>query len=47
VKQVFSQKIFASLMLQEELHDRIPDIRRSRRDLLGTKRETILAYRLT
>jgi hypothetical protein len=47
VKQVFSQKMFASLMLQEELHDRIPDIRRSRRDLLGTKRETILAYRLS
>jgi hypothetical protein len=31
--------------LQEEFHDRIPDIRRSRRDLSGTKRETILAYR--
>jgi hypothetical protein len=45
VKQVLSQDIFAALALQEEFHDRIPDIRRSRRDLSGTKRETILAYR--
>jgi hypothetical protein len=47
VKQVFSEDVFASLSLQEELHDRIPDIRRSRRDLSGTKRETILAFRLS
>jgi tRNA G10 N-methylase Trm11 len=47
VKQVFSEKMFASLRLVEEFHDRIPDIRRSRRDLSGTKRETILAYRLS
>jgi tRNA G10 N-methylase Trm11 len=45
VKEVFAHKMFASLILEEELHDRIPDIRRSRRDLSGTKRETILAYR--
>jgi putative RNA methylase family UPF0020 len=47
VKQVFAHKMFASLTLEEEIHDRIPDIRRSRRDLSGTKRETILAYRLS
>jgi hypothetical protein len=36
-----------SLQLIDEFSDAIPDIRRSRRDLQGTKQETILVYRKT
>lgn len=44
VRDVFSEPVFRSLIPLEEIEDTIPDIRRSRRDLAGTKKETILCY---
>jgi hypothetical protein len=45
VKSVFKEARFQGrLVLEEEIVDRIPDVRRSRRDLSGTKRETILRF---
>ncbi|MDB4928238.1 MAG: hypothetical protein JWM10_722 [Myxococcaceae bacterium] len=35
----------AGFRLERVIHDVIPDIRRSRRDLRGTKRETVLVFR--
>lgn len=46
VRDLFSEPVFGSLTLKKEIRDRIPDIRRSRRDLTGTKKETILIYTL-
>lgn len=45
VKQVFATEEFDRLRLESEFRDRIPDVRRSRRDLAGTKRETVLVFR--
>lgn len=45
VKDVFAAEAFDTLRLETEFRDRIPDIRRSRRDLAGTKRETVLVFR--
>lgn len=45
VKDVFAAEAFERLWLETEFRDRIPDIRRSRRDLVGTKRETVLVFR--
>ena len=45
VKEVFAAEAFETLRLETEFRDRIPDIRRSRRDLAGTKRETVLVFR--
>jgi tRNA G10 N-methylase Trm11 len=45
VKEVFAGEAFGTLRLETEFRDRIPDIRRSRRDLAGTKRETVLVFR--
>lgn len=47
VKRVFAEPQFGRLRLERELRDTIPDIRRSRRSLSGTKRETVLVYRCT
>ena len=44
VRSLFSEKDFKCLKPQEEIWDKIPNIRRSRRDLRGTKKETILRY---
>jgi hypothetical protein len=46
VKEVFKTDVFNGVVLESEYQDRIPDIRRSRRDLSGTKRETVLVYRV-
>ena len=46
VKDVFAAEAFETLRLEKEFRDIIPDIRRSRRDLAGTKRETVLVFRL-
>ena len=34
----------ATFALTRLIHDTIPDVRRSRRDLRGTKRETVLVF---
>jgi hypothetical protein len=39
--------VFNDLVLLTSYHDAIPDIRRTRRDLAGTKTETVLVYRKT
>ena len=44
VESVMSGPAFNSLTLSDVYKDRIPDIRRARRDLKGTKSETILVY---
>lgn len=44
VRDLFSEPAFSSFVLKGEIWDQIPDIRRSRRDLAGTKKETILRY---
>lgn len=44
VRDLFGEHAFRMLVPQGEICDRIPDIRRSRRDLVGTKKETILRY---
>lgn len=45
VRDVFcTDDALRQFALTSVIHDRIPDIRRSRRDLRGTKRETILVF---
>lgn len=44
VRDTFAEEEFRCLRPREEIWDKIPDIRRSRRDLAGTKKETILRY---
>ena len=44
VRDLFAEPAFRSFVARGEIWDKIPDIRRSRRDLSGTKRETILCY---
>lgn len=44
VRALFAEHAFRSFVPRGEIRDRIPDIRRSRRDLTGTKKETILRY---
>lgn len=44
VRDLFSEDAFRSFHPQGEILDHIPDIRRSRRDLVGTKKETVLRY---
>lgn len=47
VTNVFGSAPFRNLRLVRTFRDRIPDIRRTRRDLAGTKNETILVYQKT
>jgi Putative RNA methylase family UPF0020 len=44
VREIFSEPAFRRLVPRGEIWDKIPDVRRSRRDLAGTKKETILHY---
>jgi Putative RNA methylase family UPF0020 len=44
VRDLFAEPEFQALIPRGEIWDTIPDIRRSRRDLRGTKKETILRY---
>jgi hypothetical protein len=44
VRHIFAEREFRSLIPRDEIWDKIPDIRRSRRDLAGTKKETFLRY---
>jgi DNA methylase len=44
VRDIFAESEFRSLIPRGEIWDKIPDIRRSRRDLVGTKQETFLRY---
>jgi len=44
VRDLFAEPAFQALIPRGEIWDTIPDIRRSRRDLRGTKKETILRY---
>ncbi len=43
--EVFTSTSLRQFKLVERIDDVIPDIRRSRRDLRGTKRETVLVFR--
>jgi hypothetical protein len=46
VNAVFqTEKALANFKLMRVIRDTIPDVRRSRRDLRGTKRETVLVFR--
>jgi len=48
VNAVFqTERALASFTLTRVIRDTIPDVRRSRRDLRGTKRETVLVFRQT
>ena len=47
VQKVFCGQQFGTLELVDMYRDAIPDIRRARRDLQGTKSETVLVYRRT
>jgi hypothetical protein len=45
VRTLFSTNVaLANFTLSRMIHDTIPDVRRSRRDLRGTKRETVLVF---
>jgi hypothetical protein len=47
VRTLFQEDVFHSFVPRGEILDFIPDIRRSRRDLAGTKKETILVYEVS
>jgi hypothetical protein len=47
VARAFNAPELRSLALVATYRDRIPDIRRTRRDLAGTKAETVLVYKKT
>lgn len=48
VKEIFSSRpALSAFQLTQVIEDRIPDVRRSRRKLRGTKRETVLVFART